>query len=79
MTKKFKFELNKKGVSELLFSEEMNSMLNIYANNISGKSGKGYEGQVVRSGDRLKTLVVAKTKSAKRDNNKNNTLLKVLR
>lgn len=79
MAKKSKFVLNRKGVSELLKGEEMKSLLNDIGSKVKSKAGVGYEAEVVQSSDRAKTIVSAKSKKAKRDNLKNNTLLKALK
>lgn len=78
MSSKFKFELNHAGVSELLKSSKMKNVLGRYASNVSSKAGKGYSTSVIDVSDRAKAFVHTSTKSAQRDNLKNNTLLKAL-
>ena len=73
-----KFELNKAGVIELMKSAEMKAVLNEYGSRVSSSAGAGYEAKDVMSGDRAKVFVYAETEEAKKDNLKNNTLLKAL-
>ena len=75
MSNLIKFELNQKGVGELLNSDAMADVLMDYANQVKENAGEGYE--VVRSHDRVK--VVASTQEAAEDNMDNNTLLKARR
>lgn len=76
---KVKVEINKKGIIELLKSEDLEKILMQYGNRISNRAGKGYQANIVHSSDRSKVFVKAKTKKAKQDNFENNTLLKALR
>lgn len=76
---KNKFVLNKKGVIGLLKSSEMQTVLNEYGSRVASTAGDGYEDGIVMSGDRAKVFVFAHTADAKKDNLKNNTLLKALR
>lgn len=78
MSTKFKFELNSRGVVELMKSANMKKVLSNYGSSVSNKAGHGYSYSVQESGDRSKVFVHASTKKAKRDNLKNNTLLKAL-
>lgn len=75
---KWKFELNSKGVVELLKSSEMQANLAKRGGSVASTAGNGYEAEAVMSGDRAKVFVSAKTAGARRDNLKNNTLLKSL-
>lgn len=74
-SKLIKFELNYKGVGELLHSSEMESVLMEHANQIATNAGDGY--QAVQKGTRV--IVVPVTKAAEKDNLNNNTLLKARR
>ncbi len=73
-----KFELNSKGVVELMKSPAMQNVLKQYGEATASAAGKGYSTDIVMSGDRAKAFVEASTLEAKRDNKKNNTLLKAL-
>lgn len=75
---KSEFELNSKGVVELMKSAEMVSVLNEYASAVAGRAGEGYSTSAVMSGDRAKVFVKAETDEAIKDNSENNTLLKAL-
>lgn len=78
MSNDFKFELNPAGVSKLLNSKEMQSVLVSYASNVKNKAGKGYMYSTRKGTDRFKGYVHTTTKQAQKDNLKNNTLLKAL-
>ena len=75
-----KFELNKKGVGELLKSEEMQAVLESYAAQVAKDAGPGYEPKTYIGKDRaaVSVRVEAATKEAERDNYENNTLLRSL-
>ncbi len=77
---KFKFELNKKGVGELLKSEEMQAVLESHAAQVAKDAGPGYEPKTYIGKDRaaVSVRVEAATKEAERDNYENNTLLRSL-
>ncbi|CAI3376007.1 hypothetical protein CIRMBP1304_00746 [Enterococcus cecorum] len=75
----FKFKLNRSGVRELMKSSEMQSVLTNYASNIRNRCGNGYEQDIYVGSNRANAMVSAATIKAKRDNNKNNTLLKAVR
>lgn len=80
---KFRFELNRSGVRELLRSEEMQSVLSEFADlvqtNAQNQSGQsGYDKSIFVGKNRANASVHAETATAKRDNYKNNTLLKAL-
>ena len=67
-----KFELNYKGVGELLHSSEMQSVLMEAADSIATNAGEGYK--AVQMSTRV--IVVPDTQEAEQDNYDNNTLLK---
>lgn len=75
----FKFKLNRSGVRELMKSAEMQSVLTNYASNIRNRCGDGYKQDIYVGSNRANAMVSAATIKAKRDNNKNNTLLKAVR
>lgn len=75
----FKFKLNRSGVRELMKSTEMQSVLTNYASNIRNRCGNGYEQDIYVGTNRANAMVSAATIKAKRDNKKNNTLLKAVR
>ncbi len=73
MADDFKFELNYKGVGELLHSEAMTSVLKQHAGKVATRAGSGYEAK--QMGSRVIVLV---RESAEQDNYRNNTLLKAV-
>ena len=80
---KFKFELNRAGVAELLQSQEMLDILDEYANTALSRLPDGYgitSGMAVnmRKGARVRTVIGTRTKEAVKDNSQNNSLLKAL-
>lgn len=78
MSKK-KFELNRAGVAELLKGQEMQDLLGEKAAEIQSRCGDGYEQDVHVGKTRANAMVQAATHQAKRDNLKNNTILKAVR
>lgn len=76
---KVKFKLNSKGVGQLLKSAEMQNVLSKHATAIRNRCGDGYEQEQFVAGSRAVTTVKANSFKAKRDNMKNNTLLKAVR
>lgn len=74
----FKFELNRAGVSELLKSAEMQSILSGYAEAVAGRAGDGVEVEVKAGKRRAYANIRAVSFAARLRNNKNNTLLKAL-
>lgn len=74
----YKFELNRKGVQELLQSKEMTDCLQKHANNVLNRCPHGYGTTAGETSQRAKVTVGTRTAEAARDNNKNNTLLKAL-
>lgn len=75
---KVKFELNKKGVRELLKSPEAAAICTQYAVQIQGRAGEGYVVESRNYPERSGAAVYPGTYEAYRDNLKNNTLLKAL-
>ena len=74
-----KFKLNSGGVRELLKSQEMQSVLIEKATGIKNRCGEGYTQDVYVGKNRANAMVKAETYQAKRDNLKNNTILKAVR
>lgn len=77
MSKKFK--LNRKGVRQLMQSQEMQAVLREKASQIAARCGDGYEQDIMVGKNRANAMVTASTYAAKRDNSKNNTILKAVR
>ena len=73
------FKINKQGVSELMKPTQMQSILSEKAKAIAGRCGSGYEIDIYIGKTRANASVGPKTRQAKRDNYKNNTLLKAIR
>lgn len=73
------FKLDRKGVSELMKSGVMQLILREKAAGIKGRCGDGYEQDIHVGRNRANAMVYAKSNKAKRDNSKNNTLLKAVR
>ena len=78
MSKK-KFKLNRSGVRALLQSNEMQAVLEQQASAIRNRAGVGYKQDTYVGKNRANAMVWADTYPAKRDNMKNNTLLKAVR
>lgn len=76
---KFKFELNKKGVRELMQSEEMQAILKGKADNALNSLGEGYKSDTYVGKNRANAMVYADTYQAKKDNLENNSILKAVR
>lgn len=76
---KMKFNLNRSGVGSLLKSPEMQNVLTEHASAIRNRVGEGYEQDMFVGKNRANAMVSAETFEAKRDNMKNNTLLKAVR
>lgn len=75
---KVKFKMDKKGIGELLKSKDMTNVLRVYANQVQGRAGDGYDVDTYVGFDRAHAVVYADTYKAKQDNAENNTLLKAL-
>lgn len=74
----FVFKLNRAGVRELLKSQEMQGILKDHATTIKNRAGDGYEQDIYIGRNRANAMVKAETFKAKKDNSKNNTLLKAV-
>jgi len=75
---KFIFKLNRKGVAELMKSQAMQDILKEHATTIKNRAGDGYEQDIYVGKNRANAMVKADTFKAKKDNSKNNTLLKAV-
>lgn len=73
-----KFKLNTSGVNQLMRSKEMQTVLSERAKEVKERCGDGYEQDIFVGRTRANASVKAKTHKAKRDNLKNNTLLKAV-
>lgn len=76
---KMKFKLNHDGVGQLLKSQEMQGVLEEKATDIRNRAGEGYKQDTYVGKTRANAMVYADSYKAKRDNMKNNTLLKAVR
>lgn len=76
---KFKFVLNRAGVRALMQSEEMQSILKDKADSALNSLGEGYKSDIHVGKNRANAMVYADTYQAKRDNLKNNSILKAVR
>lgn len=75
---KVEIELNSTGVRELLQSSEMQALCIGHAVAIAGRAGEGYEVTAYSGKTRVNASVRAITEKARKDNLKNNTLLKAV-
>lgn len=75
----FKFKLNRSGVSELMKSAEMQAVLTDKASAIRNRCGRGYEQDIYVGKNRANAMISAASWRARKDNEKNNTLLKAVR
>jgi hypothetical protein len=71
--------LNSEGIQALLKSDEMKAICEEHAQEIRSRCGDGYEMDSRVGKTRVNAMVYADTVKAKRDNSKNNTILKALR
>lgn len=76
---KNKFKLNYSGVGQLLKSTEMQNVLTEKATAIKNRAGEGYGQDIYVGKSRANAMVYADSYKAKKDNLKNNTLLKAVR
>lgn len=73
---KFKFELNRQGVRELLHSPEMVQTLKAHARRVADNAGEGFE---VKQMPTRAIAVETASRKAAQDNLEHNTLLKAVR
>ena len=76
---KMKFKLNGAGVAELMKSDAMQVVLDDKATAIKNRCGDGYEQDIYVGKNRANAMVTATSYKAKKENLKNNTLLKAVR
>ena len=76
---KMKFKLNRSGVASLMKSSEMQGVLEEKAAGVRNRAGEGYKQDIYVGKTRANAMVYADTYQAKKDNMKNNTLLKAVR
>lgn len=76
---KVEVKLNRAGVRQLLKSQEMMNICTKHAFSAKSKLGDGYEVTYRTGKNRVNASIAAVTPKAKRDNLKNNTILKALR
>ncbi|MGF2169130.1 hypothetical protein ACQUEQ_12010 [Enterococcus casseliflavus] len=74
-----KFNLNRSGVASLMKSAEMQGVLEEKATAVRNRAGEGYKQDTFVGKTRANAMVYADTYQAKKDNMKNNTLLKAVR
>ena len=74
-----RFKLNSQGVRELLQSQEMMDICKQYASKAQSKLGDGYEVTTHTGKTRVNAQIKAETYKARKDNAKNNSILKALR
>ena len=74
-----RFELNSQGVRELLQSQAMMGICKEYASKAQSKLGDGYEVTTHTGKTRVNAQIKAETYKARKDNAKNNSILKALR
>lgn len=74
-----KFVIIKKGVVEIMKSKEMQNILTQKAKEIENRLPKGYESDIYVGKTRANASIGPKTKKARIDNYKNNTLLKAVK
>lgn len=71
--------LNRSGVRELLRSPEMKAVVTEHADAVLKRCGNGYERDAYTGRNRVNAMVWASSGKARRENAKENTLLKALR
>ncbi len=74
-----KVVLNRSGVKELMKSEEMMAICQELADNALSQCGNGYEVTTRVGKTRVNAEIAAVSYSARKDNAKNNTILKALK
>ena len=74
----FVFKLNRKGIAELMKSQEMQDVLKKHATTIKDRAGDGYEQDIHVGKNRANAMVKAETFKARKDNSKNNTVLRAV-
>ena len=72
------FELDRKGVREILKSDEVEAALKAVADEAVGRLGEGYEADTHTGKTRVNASVYAVTSAARRENLSENTILKAV-
>lgn len=75
---KVKVELNREAVREMLRSQEMVKICEEHANKALSRLGEGYEVTSMVGKNRCNASVAAKTQEARKENAKNNTIMKAV-
>lgn len=75
---KVRFELNRAGVRELMLSPEMQAGLESMAGGILARLGDGYEIETFKGRNRINVELKAETFEARRENLRDNTILKAV-
>lgn len=75
---KFKFELNRQGVADLMKSGEMMSICKGYADRAQAQLGTGYAVTTHVGKSRVNASVAAETYKARKENADNNSILKAV-
>lgn len=75
---KFRFELNRAGVRELMQSQEMMNICRGYADNAVARLGEGYEASAMTGKNRVNASVKAVTYKARKENHMDNSILKAV-
>ena len=78
MSKNVEIVLNSAGIRELLKSAEIEAACKEQADAVASRAGDGYIVDTYVGKTRVNAMVTADTYAARRDNLKNNTLLKAL-
>lgn len=73
------FKVNRSGIGALLKSSEMQVILEAKASAIRKRCGEGYGQDMYIGKNRANAMVYAETYQAKKENSKNNTILKAVR
>lgn len=76
---KVQIKLNSAGVRQLLRSEEMKAICSQLASDARSRCGAGYASDTYTSKTRVNAMLWADTPAARRDNMKNDTILKALK
>lgn len=74
-----RFKLNYKGVGELLKNKDFQNAIGSFGKDIASRCGSGYKSDVYVGRYRVNSMVWASSSRARRDNIKNNTILKAVK
>lgn len=75
---KFKFELNRAGVRELMRSDAMKDIVSSHAKSAQQRLGSGYATDSYVGKNRVNAMVFADTEQAVNENSETNSLLKAV-